>query len=182
MVGKRVREVLLIGYGNPGRQDDGLGPALAAEVERLDLPGVTVDSDYQLTVEDAAAIVRHGAVVFADAAVSGAEPFSFERVEPRSAASFSSHSVAPAAVLALAHDLFGSRAPGYCLGIRGYEFDQYQERLSKRARANLASAVKFIVSVLQTGDFERAAAARPPRSLTSCAASSGNASCKTANM
>jgi hydrogenase maturation protease len=28
--------VLVIGYGNPGRQDDGLGPAAAAEIEKLD--------------------------------------------------------------------------------------------------------------------------------------------------
>ena len=34
--------MLLLGYGNPGRLDDGLGPALAAQVERLALPGVTV--------------------------------------------------------------------------------------------------------------------------------------------
>ena len=29
------RNVLLIGFGNPGRLDDGLGPALAAEIERV---------------------------------------------------------------------------------------------------------------------------------------------------
>ena len=52
---KAPRKVLLIGYGNPGRLDDGLGPALAAAVEKLAIPGVTVDADYQLNVEDAAA-------------------------------------------------------------------------------------------------------------------------------
>ena len=36
-------------------------------------------------------------------------------------------------------------------------------------------AVKFIESVLQTGDFEQAAAARGRLSVTSCAASSGDA-------
>ena len=30
--------VLLLGYGNPGRLDDGLGPALAAQVECLACP------------------------------------------------------------------------------------------------------------------------------------------------
>jgi hydrogenase maturation protease len=180
-MGERPRDILLIGYGNPGRRDDGLGPALAAEIELLGLVGVTVDSDYQLTVEDAAAVARHELVVFADAAAAGPEPLSFERVEPKSATSFSSHSVEPAAVLALAQELFGSRAPGYCLGIRGYEFNVYQEQLSERARANLATAVRFIESVLQTGDFEQAAA-RGHLSVTGCAASSRDASCKTANM
>jgi hydrogenase maturation protease len=62
------RTVLLLGYGNPGRLDDGLGSELAARVQALGLPGVTVDSDYQLCLEDAEAVSRHDVVVFADAA------------------------------------------------------------------------------------------------------------------
>ena len=75
---------------------------MAAEVEQFGLAGVTVDSDYQLTVEDAAAVAQHDVVVFADAATAGPEPFCFERIEPQPALSFSSHSVEPPAVLALA--------------------------------------------------------------------------------
>jgi len=66
--------VLVIGYGNPGRRDDGLGPALAERLQELRLPGVDVDADYQLTVEDAAAAAEHDVVVFADAAQAGPEP------------------------------------------------------------------------------------------------------------
>ncbi len=33
------RRILLIGYGNPGRGDDGLGPLLAARIEALAIPG-----------------------------------------------------------------------------------------------------------------------------------------------
>ena len=46
--------VLVIGYGNPGRQDDGLGAAVIERLEALGLEGVTVDADYQLNIEDAA--------------------------------------------------------------------------------------------------------------------------------
>jgi hydrogenase maturation protease len=180
---ERPRKVLLIGYGNPGRLDDGLGPALAGEVERLGLAGaavdsdyqLTVDSDYQLTVEDAAAVAEHDVVVFADAALDGPAPFSFERIEPKRTVSFSSHSVEPAAVLGLARDLFGARTPGYCLGIRGYEFNEYRERLSERARANLASAVSFIASVLRAGNFDEVAGRHERVRAVSCTASSGNA-------
>ncbi|MBV8574206.1 MAG: hypothetical protein JOZ58_04080, partial [Acetobacteraceae bacterium] len=34
--------VLVLGYGNPGRQDDGLGPAAVAEIDRRAFPGVLV--------------------------------------------------------------------------------------------------------------------------------------------
>ena len=57
-------KTLFIGYGNPGRLDDGLGPAMAEAVEKLNLPGVVTDSDYQLTVEDAAEVAKYDLVIF----------------------------------------------------------------------------------------------------------------------
>ena len=90
-----MRTVLFIGYGNPGRRDDGLGPGLAERVERLAIPGVTVDSDYQLTVEDAEAVARHEVTIFADASIGGMEPFYFRRVEAHGVPGFSSHGVEP---------------------------------------------------------------------------------------
>jgi len=145
--------VLVLAYGNPGRRDDGLGPALAAALAALDLPGVTIDMDYQLTVEDAAAVAAHDVVVFVDADCHGAEPFSFTELTPEAVVSFSSHSVAPQAVLGLAAELFGAVRPGYLLGIRGYEFNEFGEGLSERARANLAAALEFIEPLLRTRTF-----------------------------
>lgn len=89
----------------------------------------------------------------------GASRFFFERLEARPALSFSSHSVEPAAVLALAHDLFGASPQGYALGVRGYEFNEFGERLSQRAQANLAEALRFLERILRNpallnGDIE----------------------------
>ena len=173
-------KILLIGYGNPGRLDDGLGPALARMLEQQDLAGVTVESDYQLTVEDAAAIAEHDVVVFADAAVNGPEPFYFERLAPQRAVSFTSHSVAPAAALALAEELFGKRVPGFVLGIRGYEFNEFGQRLSEQAHTNLVAAVDFIGTVLTTGAFDDAVERHQrPASDKDCGACCGEATCKT---
>lgn len=149
-----VKTVLLIGYGNPGRLDDGLGPALADIVEKKKLAGVDVDANYQLSVEDASAVSKHEVVIFADASVNGKEPFFFEAIEPKPAVSFSSHSVEPAAVLALAQELFGSLAKGYLLGIRGYDFNEFGEWLSEKAKDNLDKAAEFIENKIRTGDFD----------------------------
>ncbi len=151
-----ANSVLVIGYGNPGRQDDGLGPALAEAVERLRIPGVTVEADYQLTVEDAAAAAAHRYVVFADASVGGREPFFFRAVRPSAHTSFSTHSVEPEVVLALARDLFQADTKGYALGIRGYRFSEFGEALSDESRENLAAALHFIVPVLTTCTFDAA--------------------------
>lgn len=152
-----THKVLLIGFGNPGRLDDGLGPALAALAEGLNLPGVTVESDYQLCLEDAEAVARHDVAIFADADVSGPEPFSFRRLEPAPSMSFSTHSLRPAAVLGLARQIFGAETEGYILSIRGYVYNEYEESLSERARANLVEAAAFIERVCRTGAFAQAA-------------------------
>jgi hydrogenase maturation protease len=145
---------LVIGYGNPGRLDDGLGPALADLLEPLTSETTTIDSDYQLQVEYAEQVSRHDIVVFADAAVSGPEPFYVEEVNPVSGISFSSHSLGPSEVLGLAHDLFKADTRGFVVGIRGYEFDEFGERLSERALANLAAARHFLESVLKSGNAQ----------------------------
>lgn len=138
------KQILLIGYGNPGRLDDGLGPLLADEIEKMNLPDVKVDSNYQLTVEDSAEVAKYEAVIFVDASVDCVEPFYFEEISPVSEISFTTHSIAPAGVLGLANELFGSVAKGYILGIRGYEFNEFGERLSDKAKSNLAEAVQYI--------------------------------------
>ena len=145
---------LVLGYGNVGRLDDGLGPRLAELLEPRVSESISVDSDYQLQVEYAEAISHHDVVVFVDAAVSGPEPFYVEEVRPVSGISFSSHSLGPAEVLGLAHDLFQTKARGFVVGIRGYEFDAFGERLSEQAQSNLAQARQFLESVLQGGDVE----------------------------
>jgi hydrogenase maturation protease len=151
-------KVLLIGYGNPGRLDDGLGPALAARFEQKRRIGVTVDADYQLLVEDAAAVAEYDVVIFADAAVAGREPFSFRRIEPADGGiEFSSHSLEPAAVMALARDMFGSKARAYALGIRGRALNEFGERLSQEAQANLEAAETFLEGVIEKGLYEDAA-------------------------
>jgi len=153
-----AQTILLIGFGNPGRLDDGLGPAFAERVEQMNLPGVVVDSDYQLTVEDGAAVAEHAVVIFADASTNCKEPYSFEKIEPEPTMSFSSHSISPQAVLGLAHDLFKAKTRGYLLGIRGYEFDEFGQKLSGHAKKNLDKAVDFFNSVVKTGDFDKSAA------------------------
>lgn len=153
MTNAEVVRILVIGYGNPGRLDDGLGPALAGQIEAMAIPDVTVDSDYQLVLEDAAVVAEHDVVVFIDASTNGPEPFSFEPVEPAATTSFSTHSLSAPAVLGYAHQLFGAKTRGFMLGIRGYAFNEFEERLSDQARSNLAAARAFIEPRLRDRDF-----------------------------
>ncbi len=149
--------MLLIGYGNPAREDDGLGPAAVEAMREYSDADVTIDADYQLTVEDSEAVSQHDVVIFVDAAIDGSGPFYFKRVQPLRQESFSSHSVSPEAVLGLAQDLFQAGAAAYKLGIRGYSFEMFCERITDGACANMQEAVRFLERLIRTRDFSQAA-------------------------
>lgn len=149
-----VTGTLILGWGNPGRKDDGLGPAFVEEIGRCGLPGVHVDSDYQLQIENAAEVARHARVLFVDADRSGAEPFGCRKLAPSSEGlGFSSHSVSPGALLALTRELFDAEPEAWLLGIRGYAFDDFAEGLSPGARENLARALGFVRSAIEAGEL-----------------------------
>jgi len=153
-VDTRPASILLIGYGNPGRHDDGLGPALAKRLEQAALAGVDIDIDYQLNIEHAYDLAAYDVVVFADAARSdGAgeqpqSPFYFHPLDPGNPISFSTHSVSPQAVMRLACDLFQAKTQAYVLGITGYEFEEIGEGLTQKAAHNLDQAEAFITDRL----------------------------------
>jgi hydrogenase maturation protease len=144
-----VRKVLLLGIGNPGRRDDGLGPALAERIERLNLPDVAVDADYQLTVDDAADAAKADVLIVADADATGAEPYSFKPIAATDHLEFSSHSVEPGGVLGLCETAFGHKPEAFILGIRGYEFDTMVEGLTDKAASNIEEAQQFLVRLLE---------------------------------
>jgi len=172
-------EILILGWGNPGRGDDGLGPEFVGAIEALGLPGVVVDSDYQLQVEDAAEVARYRRVLFVDADRGGIEPFWLDRLWPdERSLSFSTHSVSPAAVLALARDLFQAEPEAWIMGIRGYEFDEFCEQISVGARSNLDQAVDYVESVVRRGSPKEV---RPRTAMKPITTDDEGGQCQTTN-
>lgn len=135
--------VLVIGYGNPGRQDDGLGPAAAAAMEDLCSEHLTVFDTYQLNIEDAIDVAAHDIVWFVDAARVGRSPYAVTALAPAFEADFTSHLVRPEVVLALARHYYGKTPQAFLLGIRGYEFE-FVEELTAPATDNLHLAVSML--------------------------------------
>ena len=145
------KPILIYGYGNPGRQDDGIGVALVEELESWakaeGVAGLAFDTNYQLNAEDALAVAGARAVVFVDAARDGSEPFEFRRLEPRGEIAFSTHAMAPESVLALAAELYGASPPAWIVAIRGHAWEP-NEPPTASARANQAAARNFLQSRL----------------------------------
>jgi hydrogenase maturation protease len=146
--GVNAPRVLVLGWGNPGRQDDGLGPAIVEELEKLRLPGVIAEADYQLSIENAADLAEADKAIFVDAAVEGAEPFEIRRVEPSTAISFSTHAFVPGSVLALCEQAYGRAPEALLVGVRGYSFE-LAEGLTEKALMNAGAALGFITSQIR---------------------------------
>jgi len=136
---------LLIGYGNPGRGDDGLGPAFARRIAALNLPDLAIEIDYQLTVDHALMIADVARVVVADAALDATTPFYFRPVDATADGSLGSHSVSPDAAVALSRLLFGAAPEGFVLGLRGAAYGEMAEGLSEEAQDSLAAAEAFFL-------------------------------------
>jgi hydrogenase maturation protease len=134
---------LVLGYGNPGRQDDGLGPAVAAGIERLGWPNLTAFDTYQLNIEDAMDVAEHDVVWFVDAAKTGPSPYAVHEVAPDSSIEFTSHLVRPEALLAIAQQCYGKSPQAFMLAIRGYEF-AFIEALTQGATDNLRDALAML--------------------------------------
>ncbi len=137
------KRILVLGYGNPGRQDDGLGPAAAEAIAAWEEPGIDVDADYQLNIEHGAQLAEYDTVLFIDASVSAPEPFELSRIAPSDTVAFTTHAVSPGSVLAITADHFGAPPEGWVLAIRGYEFE-FMEALTPKAEENLAEALKCV--------------------------------------
>ncbi len=146
--------ILVLGYGNPGRQDDGLGPAIVAEIEGLAWRNVTAHDNYQLNIEDAIDVAEHDIVWFVDAARAGPAPYSVSDLSPASGIEFTSHLVRPEVILAIARQYYGGSPRAFLVGIRGYEFE-FLEELTMEAKHNLRAALAMLgerIRSCQTGE------------------------------
>ncbi|HNX25420.1 MAG TPA: hydrogenase maturation protease [Spirochaetota bacterium] len=141
-------KVYIYGFGNPGRQDDGLGPAIIDKLESENIPGIITDSNYQLNIEDAHNISQADAVIFVDASLEADEPFSFNRIEPSAEITFTTHTMSPESVLALCKELYDKDMEAYVLAVKGYEWE-FAEGLSDQAVYNFKEAYLFLVTKIE---------------------------------
>lgn len=148
--------ILLIGYGNRLRRDDGLGPALlelaGARFAAPDLCGIELQ---QLVPELAAELAAPGvtAALFLDAApAAAATPPGTVTVRPLLPAVDGSplgHQLAPEELLTLARALYGATPAAWLVTVAGEDFG-YGGELSAAVRGGLDEALAGIGTLLTT--------------------------------
>ncbi|HDD62225.1 MAG: Ni/Fe hydrogenase [Chloroflexota bacterium] len=145
-------QILVYGYGNPGRQDDGLGNELVRRLEEWviaeGIVDIAFDSNYQLNIEDADAIAQNELVIFVDASEEDIEDFCLSSVDGKGKLAFTTHAASPSYIVKLCQELFQKTPRVFLLHIKGYEW-AFQEGLSSRADENLAKALDFMKKMLE---------------------------------
>ena len=137
--------ILLIGIGNSGRGDDGLGWKFTEWVRQSVKDCMDFEYRYQLQIEDTVTISKYGFVIFADASHTALKE-GFE-IKPCIAAGhyfYSSHIQSPETILYLANDLYNKFPQTYTIAISGQYWD-LKTSLSKEAKKNLQSAFTFFI-------------------------------------
>src|SRR5690349_8315478 len=109
--------LLVIGYGNTLRSDDGVGPLAVEQVEKLNLPGVRAIIRGLLTPELAEPISQARRVVFVDASVEAGARLQLRPLSPGASSQIMAHAADPRTLLALARDVFGHAPPAWWLTI-----------------------------------------------------------------
>ena len=145
----RHHRVLVIGYGNPLRGDDGLGRVIAERVAETARPdAIDVIVAHQLTPELAEPISRARLVIFVDAATD--VPAGRVKVAPMvvtaddaAAPGCFAHHCGPGQLLAAARRLYGREPEAWSLVVGGQRWD-YAVGLSPAVERGVPRLLRYI--------------------------------------
>ena len=158
-----MARTLVIGYGNPSRNDDGVGLAVVNHLrQRLGLktldettdgfdelgdePGDALDTLFlqQLTPELAETVAAYDRLILVDAH-TGAYPDLVHRSElsPRHDPAMVSHILKPGHLLALAQQYYGKAPRAELISVRGFDFN-FGETLSQQTAQGVEQVVQTI--------------------------------------
>ncbi|HEX9093442.1 MAG TPA: hydrogenase maturation protease [Coriobacteriia bacterium] len=141
--------VLVIAWGNPLREDDGVAwhvlEGLRGLQPRSWLPAMHLRHAHQLTPEMAECISRATGVVFVDARRDGAPgEVRCEPVAPAAGANPLAHSVSPQTLLLYAESLYGRAPQAAVVSITGERFGM-GEGLSPKVQRAVPRAIRAVV-------------------------------------
>lgn len=145
--------ILIYGYGNPGRQDDGLGVFLAEEMDewarKNGFNHIRTETNYQLNIEDAAEIHNSDIVIFADASLATEEEYRMEKLLPSPKIEFTMHAVDPAFILYLCETIYGHMPEAYILHLKGFSYEM-AEGLTPEGKKVLHSARNYLQAFINS--------------------------------
>lgn len=142
-------DLLIIGYGNELRSDDGVGPKVAETVARWELPGVRALGCHQLMPELAVPLAAARQVVFVDAAKNSGS-VRVREVKPLQSTQVMTHAVDPGALLQLTKVIYERSPVAWSLTIPAEDF-RFGRKLSGVCRKGMETALNRIRVLAKKG-------------------------------
>lgn len=140
--------VLVLGYGNPSRGDDAIGPLLIDYLSTLRLSGVELLTDFQLQVEHVLDLEGRSLVLFIDATVSQQQAIRVLPLHPDTAFSCSTHALSPQQLLGAQLKVTGHLPQSsFLLAIKACQFELGAE-LSSDMQEHYQQACQLLVQML----------------------------------
>jgi len=140
---KSNQRTLLFGIGNYGRQDDALGWLFLDKIAAFLPDSFDVEYRYQLQVEDAELASHYDRIIFIDAHMNTrSHAFLWEHCTPDAPESYTSHELAPEAIVYLCNTIYRQFPDTFNLGIAGNSYN-LSIGLSASAEKNLSIALDF---------------------------------------
>ena len=151
-----MTEILIIGYGNTLRGDDGAGQKIAEMVSEWGIEEVRSLPVHQLTPELADPISTAKLAIFVDAYPDAdSQGFQVRRLEGEGSGGIGSttHNCDPRSLLQMAKFLYGSAPPAWWLLIPAVNFD-FGEEFSAITQQGVAEALSKIKELIKLGNGE----------------------------
>jgi hydrogenase maturation protease len=144
-----LMHLVIFGWGNVSRGDDGLGPLLLARIAEAGWDNATLIEDFQLQIEHALDLQGADLALFIDAGKDTPAPFSFSEIFPQDGLTHTTHALSPASVLAVYRKVTEKTPPpAFLLCVRGESFE-LGETLSADGAARLEAAWDFLKHLKQ---------------------------------
>ena len=144
------KKILIIGYGNTLRGDDGIGQIIAEEIEKLNLEGIEILALHQLTPDIAGKIIEYKGVFFIDASQNTElNEVQVLPLQPSENSPKIEHAMNPEDILKLAEDLYNFYPKAFCFLIPARNFS-FTESLSDLTKSMIQPAIKIITEKIKS--------------------------------
>ncbi len=147
-----MRKILIIGYGNTLREDDGAGQIVAREIAKQNYNNVKCLAVHQLTPELAEEISKASQVIFVDALIisngSESEQITVKPIKKPLLANISTGHVGyPRSLLSLTQALYSNVPPALSILIPAVNFE-FGEQISPVTQQGIKEAIAAIEKLI----------------------------------
>ena len=151
---RTTARILIVGFGNSLRGDDGLGPYVVQQLALRGPESICIRVLLQLTPELAQDVARAELAIFVDADMSPAEGVSIRAAKESAVPAGLTHVAGVEALLGLAKLAYGKAPVAWIVSVAGYDFS-FREGLSSLAQENARQATAKIEELIRESGASR---------------------------